>query len=532
MPLLLALLMFSSPFASTLQITTTSVPNATQYQAYGTTLAATGGTLPYTWSVVSSTGTSLPEGMSLNPSTGAVSATQVNGQGGYAVTIQVADSTVPVPNTATATINFGVFSDAGYGGCQMFPIDSIYNQRVDALPVDTNPAHQIPANLLAKGLHPDFGHGFYPTPGGIPFMRVASNGVLTNVNLQSGGQIDQAGPYFWPFPPYPNAVMEGTSFGQAGSDHHTLILESSVPSINGPQTGPCTLYEAYSADAVPNMYNAATSTWTELAASHYVLNSDEIAASTATLDNGAQDSPGIPIVPLLIRYNEVPLGVNHPLRITMPGPTNWFVWPGTGCCTGSGNPQGLLYRLKASINWQAVCPVTTHPQAATLLQALQQYGAYMSDHGSAGFIQGVPDIRWDDNDLSCIKNIPLSDLEVVDNSVLEINSISGQTKPYITTTTLPSPTVGTPYSAALGAVGGNPPNYQWTVTSGRLPAGLTLNATTGVISGTPIAVSATPFASSMGGPLTSRFTILLTDTADHATSQAVAFTVTVMPKPR
>ena len=60
------LLLFCALGAAQLRITTTSVPTATQYQSYTTTLAATGGTQPYTWSVVSSTGTSLPEGMSLS----------------------------------------------------------------------------------------------------------------------------------------------------------------------------------------------------------------------------------------------------------------------------------------------------------------------------------------------------------------------------------------------------------------------------------------------------------------------------------
>src|SRR5581483_3666581 len=128
-----------------LRITTTSVPGAIQYQSYIAVLAATGGTAPYTWSVVTSTNTSLPEGMSLDPSTGIVSATQVYGQGGYYVEIQVTDSASPSHATASKLINFGVHSDDGYGGCQMFPPDSIYNQRVDKLPVDTNAAHQIPS---------------------------------------------------------------------------------------------------------------------------------------------------------------------------------------------------------------------------------------------------------------------------------------------------------------------------------------------------------------------------------------------------
>jgi hypothetical protein len=79
--------------AAQLQITTTSVPVATQYQSYSpVSLTATGGTPPYTWSVPISGGVSLPEGMTLNPSTGVVSASEVYGQGGYAVTVQVTDS--------------------------------------------------------------------------------------------------------------------------------------------------------------------------------------------------------------------------------------------------------------------------------------------------------------------------------------------------------------------------------------------------------------------------------------------------------
>ena len=141
-----------------LRITTSSVPVASQYRSYSTGLTAAGGTPPYKWSVVSSTGVSLPEGMSLNPSTGVVSATQVHGAGGYAVTVQVTDSGSPAPGVATATLNFGVNSDGSFGGCQMFPPDSIYNQRIDQLPVDTTPSHQIPSSFLSFPIHPDVGH--------------------------------------------------------------------------------------------------------------------------------------------------------------------------------------------------------------------------------------------------------------------------------------------------------------------------------------------------------------------------------------
>jgi hypothetical protein len=452
--------------------------------------------------------------MTLDPNTGIVSATSVAGQGGYAVTIQVADAT---SNKATATLNFGVYSDSSYGGCQMFPPDSIYNQRADLLPIDTTPSHQIPSGSLGRQLHPDFGQGFYPSPGGIPFMRVPANQPLTTANLSGGGQTDVSGNYSWPYPAYPNVVVEGTALGVLGDDHHILILQTGSNNINGPQTAPCTLYESYNYEAVNTLYNAATKTWMLDAAAHYVLNSNKIAADPDHLDSGAQDSDGIPIVPLLIRYSEVPLNVQHPLRITFPSPTNQWVWPGTGCCGNSGPPQGLLYRLKASVNWQAVCPVSTNPQAATLLQALQQYGAYMSDHGSPGFMQGVPDTRWNDSDLGCIKNFHVSDLEVVDNSALEIDPTSGQTKPWVAPATLPGGTTGTAYSTTLAAVGGNPATRQWTVSAGTLPPGLVLNASSGTISGTPTSSTGSPF----------NFSITATDTASGQASQPRALSIAV-----
>lgn len=65
------------------------------------------------------------------------------------------------------------------------------------------------------------------------------------------------------------------------------------------------------------------------------------------------------------------------------------------------------------------------------------------------------------------------------------------TAPVITSTSLPAAVVGTAYTATLMATGNPAPT--WTVTTGTLPAGLSLAASTGIISGTPTtaALSAT-----------------------------------------
>ena len=60
----------------------------------------------------------------------------------------------------------------------------------------------------------------------------------------------------------------------------------------------------------------------------------------------------------------------------------------------------------------------------------------------------------------------------------------------IATTSLPSATIGTVYSATLAATGGTPA-YTWSISVGSLPSGLSLNTATGAIAGTPAANAAT-----------------------------------------
>lgn len=68
---------------------------------------------------------------------------------------------------------------------------------------------------------------------------------------------------------------------------------------------------------------------------------------------------------------------------------------------------------------------------------------------------------------------------------VRISAPNGTTAPYyISTGTLPSAQSGRPYIATLQATGGKSP-YAWSIISGSLLPGLSLNKSTGVISGTP-----------------------------------------------
>jgi hypothetical protein len=88
----------------------------------------------------------------------------------------------------------------------------------------------------------------------------------------------------------------------------------------------------------------------------------------------------------------------------------------------------------------------------------------------------------------------------------------------ITTTTLPSGTVNAAYSQTLAATGGTPP-YTWTLSSGTLPTGLTLNASTGVISGTPTAAS------------TSSLTVQVTDSAKATATKTLGIVIVAASTP-
>ncbi|MFN8636310.1 MAG: kelch repeat-containing protein [Chloroflexota bacterium] len=88
---------------------------------------------------------------------------------------------------------------------------------------------------------------------------------------------------------------------------------------------------------------------------------------------------------------------------------------------------------------------------------------------------------------------------------------------------LPDGTVGVTYSKSLQATGGIAP-YSWTVSTGTLPTGLTLNGTTGAISGTPTVAATATFTIRVAdanaqttSPVTRDYTLVIADTPKNLT---------------
>ena len=91
--------------AQPLSITTASLPGGDVNEAYTASLAASGGTLPRTWSLASG---SLPPGVTLNVSSGEIRGTPTTG-GTFSFTVRVSDASTPV-QTATKALSIAVIA--------------------------------------------------------------------------------------------------------------------------------------------------------------------------------------------------------------------------------------------------------------------------------------------------------------------------------------------------------------------------------------------------------------------------------------
>ena len=105
------------------------------------------------------------------------------------------------------------------------------------------------------------------------------------------------------------------------------------------------------------------------------------------------------------------------------------------------------------------------------------------------------------------------------NAALSITVAAASSTLTVTTASLPAATAGTAYTATLTATGGTGSGYTWSISSGSLPAGLTLAASTGVISGTPSAA------------VTDSPTFEVTDSASNTATKALTLTVNGSAQP-
>jgi hypothetical protein len=268
----------------------------------------------------------------------------------------------------------------------VFPADNAWNTDISQNPVSARSAAYI-AEINGSGataVHPDFGSN---PAYGIPYLAVPQGTTRQTINYTDYGEESDPGP----FPIPSTAPVEGGS--ASTGDRHVLVVEQ----------GSCHLYELGRAFWRTDHWDASVG-----------VNWDLGSNALRPLHYTSADAAGLPILPGLVRYDEVASGsINHALRFTVEQTQRAFVFPATHYASSSTDvtrpPMGLRFRLKANYDLSGF-----HGQSLVILRALKKYGMMVADNGSNWFISGASDSRWDDDDLNQMKTVPGTAFEVVD----------------------------------------------------------------------------------------------------------------------
>lgn len=287
--------------------------------------------------------------------------------------------------------------------CTMFPEDNYWHADVSGLPVHPDSDAFIDAIGRDESLHADFGSGVYEGSWlGIPYTVVGGDQPEVDVHFEVPEESDP-GPY--PIPD--DAPVEGGPDFVEDSDRHVLVVERDS----------CTLYELFSAEKRDD------GSWTAFSGAVFDLGSNELRPDTFT----SADAAGLPILPGLVRYDEVAAGeIDHALRFTVEETRDTYLWPARHQAGQPGEelpPMGLWLRLKGDLD------LSGYPEEVrVILRAMQTHGLILADNGSDMFISGAPDERWDNDALSTIDEVTADDFEAVDVSSLIVDPDSGQVR--------------------------------------------------------------------------------------------------------
>ena len=284
--------------------------------------------------------------------------------GGPPATSGPRDQKAPVPGTT----------------CMVFPTDNVWNMDVSSLPVDAkNRVWKRATHARTTLMHPDFG----AHPYGFPFAVVDDPTPTVSVGFDYANESDQV--------PYP---LTSSTPIEDGSDRHVLVINSDT----------CVLYELYRAD-----WNGGAPT----AGSGAVFDLDSNALRPAGWTSA--DAAGLPILPGLVRYDEVKAGfIGHAIRFTVQCTRDRYIWPARHEAATGGRkcpPMGARFRLKTGYDISGF-----GSDARVVLQAMKTYGMIVADNGADWYFQGTEDARWTDTLLDQLKTVPARAFQAVDES--------------------------------------------------------------------------------------------------------------------
>lgn len=286
--------------------------------------------------------------------------------------------------------------------CPLFPSDNFWNTRIDRLPEHRLSVAWMTHMRSSLNLHPDFGPSFgtQSEPYGIP-LTVVDGAPRVPVTFDYAAESDRG-----PYPLSTSTRIEGGT--EAEGDRHAIVVDAAD----------CTLFETWNTRLTPTG-------WTAGSGAIWDLRSNRLRPRTWT----SADAAGLPILPGLLRWDEVKAGrVDHAIRFTTDVTRRAFVWPARHQAGSTDSalfpPMGARFRLSSTFPTAGFSR-----EARVVIEAMKRYGLVLADNGSPWYFQGTADEGWPPTLIEELKRIPASLFEAVDTSSLRVGGNSGATRP-------------------------------------------------------------------------------------------------------
>jgi hypothetical protein len=285
--------------------------------------------------------------------------------------------------------------------CSEFPADNWWHADVSQLPIHARSSAWLSHMDTDVDLHPDFGPSYGDGPNyGIPITVVGRKHARSKVGFDYSSESDHVG-----YPVGKDTKIEGGR-GSDG-DRHAIIVDKDR----------CRLYELYGTSVSNGRWHAGSgAVWS--------LKKDKLRPDGWT----SADAAGLPILPGLLRWNEVKKNrIDHAIRFTVPTTSQSHLWPARHDAGSESSPDyppmGARFRLSASYDASRLSPY-----AQNVVAAMKKYGLVLADNGSAWYFQGEQNAAWPDRLVEDLKTIPASAFTAVDTSSLQVSPDSAQVR--------------------------------------------------------------------------------------------------------